>query len=141
MHLDLGSLKDAVNALSEAVRKSEDPSFMGQFDVTVRNLIRSGVIQHFEFTYELCWKFIQRWLAVNAPQGESGLPRSRRDLFRMASRHGLIGEPTPWFEAGDARNITSHTYDWKKADIVYGAAVRFLPEASDLLARLEQHND
>jgi len=113
---------------------------MAGLDETVQRLVRAGVIQHFEFTYELCWKFIQRWLTLNASGEDAAFPRTRKDLFRIAFRYALIRDPSAWFEFGDARNITAHTYSLKKADKVYAAAVKFLPEAQDLLSRLEQRN-
>ena len=63
--------------------------------------IRANVIQNFEFTYELCWKFIQRWLRENRFLEEASLPRTRKDLFRMAARHGLIEHPERWFDYGE----------------------------------------
>lgn len=141
MPLDLESLRKAVAALTAVQGKSEDPAFMGALDEVTQTAIRSGVIQHFEFTYELCWKFVQRWVNLNVPGEGGGLPRSRKDLFRLAARHGLIDDRIAWFGFGDARNQTSHTYDVSKALEVYEAAVRFLPEARSLLLRLEQRSD
>ncbi len=62
MPLDLGNLRDATNAMSQVVSVSEDPVFMNAESGAVRNAIRAGVIQHFEFTYELCCNLMRRWL-------------------------------------------------------------------------------
>jgi len=83
--LDLSSLKKAVSALAEVLAKSDDAGFMDGLDYVARNAIKAGVIQHFEFTYELCWKFIKRWLEMNiSPSAADGV--TRRELFRLGQR-------------------------------------------------------
>jgi hypothetical protein len=54
--LELSRLQKAVSALASVLAKSDDAEFMNHPDEVARNAIRAGVIQHFEFTYELCWK-------------------------------------------------------------------------------------
>ena len=54
MPLELDSLKKAVAALNAVLGKSDDAEFMRGLDEIVQNAIKSGAIQHFEFTYELC---------------------------------------------------------------------------------------
>ncbi|MCL4556459.1 MAG: nucleotidyltransferase substrate binding protein, partial [Gammaproteobacteria bacterium] len=64
-----------------------------------------------------------------------------KDLFRLAAQHNLIDDPLPWFSFGDARNLTSHTYDEVTAQQVFAAAQDFLPYAENLLERLSYAND
>ena len=141
MSLDLTSLAKAVDALEAAVKVAGDAAFMSKLSREQSDTIRSGVVQSFEFTYELCWKFIQRWLKENQSLEEAALPRTRKDLFRMAARHGLLEDAEPWFEYGDARNMTSHTYDRDKARTVAEVAGRFASDARALLTRLESMHD
>ena len=141
MALDLSSLKEAVASLEKTLRAACSAEKMAVLDKDQREAIKAGVIQNFEFTYEVCWKFIQRWLKENRSTAEATDPRTRKDLFRMAARDGLIRDPLVWFEYGDAHNLTSHAYNRAKADIVFQAAVRFLPDAKYLLERLESRND
>jgi len=103
--------------------------------------IRAGVIQNFEVAYEQCWKMIQRWLKENRSPVEAENPRTRKDLFRFAARNNLIVDPVSWFTYGEARNMTSHTYDEKKALSVYKTAGQFLCDAQYLLRQLESMND
>ena len=138
-HLDLSSLQKAVGALGKTIGVAKDAAFMKKLDTVQRNAIRAGVIQHFEVAYELSWKFMQRWLRLNKTPGIVD-PLTRKDLFRLAAKSGLIDHPTAWFEFGEARNITSHGYDQKKAALVYKTALKFLGESKALLQILESRN-
>ena len=140
MALDLSSLREAVSALGAVAAKSSDTAFMQGLDDVARNAIRSGVIQHFEFTYELSWKFIKRWLETNvSATAVDGI--TRRELFRMAAENKLIVDVDQWMRHHDARNVTSHTYSAKIAERVYLAALAFVRDAQRLLEALEARND
>ncbi|MCS7091575.1 MAG: nucleotidyltransferase substrate binding protein [Verrucomicrobiota bacterium] len=140
MPLELDSLQRAVAALKQVLAKSEDTQFMNSLDEVARNAIKSGVIQHFEFTYELCWKFMKRWIEMNvSPSLAEGV--SRRELFRLAAEHRLIADVDKWMHYHFARNETSHTYDPATAERVYSAALDFAHDAEHLLKALEARND
>ena len=66
MALELESLQGAIRSLESAigvVRQKQDPG--SGTSAAELEVIRAGVIQSFEFTYELCWKFMKRWLEDN----------------------------------------------------------------------------
>ncbi len=139
MALDLNSLQWAVDALQRSILAAERG--MKSADEDLKETIRAGVIQHFEVAYEQCWKFIQRWVRENVSAEEAEFPRSRKQLFRIAARYGLVSDPLPWFEFGEARNLTAHTYDLSKAEAGFLIAQRFLPYAQEVLERLRKAND
>ena len=140
MALELGSLQKAVSALAGVLAKSDDREFMSRQDEVTRNAIRSGVILHFEFTYELCWKFIKRWLETNvSATAIDGV--TRRELFRWAAENRLIDDVEQWMRYHEARSLTSHTYQSEIAERVYATAHDFAPDAARLLAALEKRND
>ena len=119
--------------------KSEDARFMAAQDEITREAIRSGVIQHFEFTYELSWKFLRRRLEQDIGRTSvDGI--SRRDLFRIAAENRLIEDVEDWFNYHLARNETSHTYDPAIAARVYATSLNFARDAALLLATLEARN-
>lgn len=139
MALDLSSLKKGIAALEYAVGEADNEEFMARLTRPQQELIRAGVIQHFEFTYELCWKFIRRWLAENVGRVYvDGI--ARRELFRLAAEHRLIDDVEAWWEYHRARNLTSHIYDEDVAEEVFATAVQFLPQAQEFLATLEIRN-
>ena len=140
MKLDLSSLHKAVESLEKALRVADDGVFMSQLNDEQKQTVRAGVIQNFEFTYELCWKFMQRWLQVNLGSAYvAGV--SRRQLFRLSAEHRLIGDVDRWMVYHDARNETAHTYDENTAEDVFETAQKFLADARGLLEALEARND
>ena len=140
MALELSSLQKAVSALAGVLAKSDDTEFMSQLDEVTRNAIRAGVIQHFEFTYELCWKFVKRWLEMNiSPTAADGV--TRRELFRLGAENRLIDDVEQWMRYHEARNLTSHIYQPEIAERVYNTAQDFTRDAERLLAALEARND
>ena len=140
MTLELDSLRKSVSALHAVLGRSDDSEFMQGLDDVAQNAIKSGVIQHFEFTYELSWKFMKRWLEMNiSPTCVDGV--TRRELFRRAAENLLIDDVEQWMRYHDARNQTSHTYDPQFAQFVYVAAHGFAQDATKLLDALEARND
>ena len=139
MALDLTALQSAVEALENAAevlqKKQTEPDVpAGELEV-----IRAGVIQSFEFTYELCWKFMKRWLEENyGAVYVDGVPR--RELFRLAAENLLLTDVDRWMDFHRARNRTSHIYDRTVAETVLQEALAFLPAARDFRRRLEERN-
>lgn len=138
--LDLNALNQAVTSLQQALQDSQDPAFTASLTPSQRRLIIAGVIQNFEFSYELCYKMLKRQLEQDAAVPADIDQLSFKDLIRTAFEAGLLAEPELWFEFRRQRNITSHTYDQLKAQSVYQTAMIFLPQAQAVLAKLEQRN-
>ncbi len=119
-------LSEAIDSLQRAIAQPKD------------EFIRDSVIQRFEYTYELSWKLLKRYL-----EDAEGVVQvdhlSRKDLFRLAAEKGILDDPQAWFEFHIARNETSHTYNESKAEAVYQVALRFLSPARALLEELKKH--
>ena len=139
MSLQLDSLKKAIDSLQRSVKITE--AEMQNLHPDLQETVRSGVIQNFEVAYEQSWKMIQRWIKENQSPEEAENPRTRKDLFRLAARLGLIEDPLPWFQYGESRNLTAHTYDQDKAEEAFRVATVFLSDAIWLLRQLEKLND
>lgn len=141
MSLDFSNLEKVVSLMRAIYLKAEDKLFMSSLDDVTQNAIRAGVIQHFEMVYELSCKFMQRWIKLNLSVEEANYPRTRKELFRLAAKAGLIEEPSRWFIYGDARNMTSHTYNQETADEVYQSAYGLINDATYLLTQLKINHD
>ncbi len=139
MALDLSSIQKAVNSLERSI-KVASAMIEGEVDTDLEEVLRAGVIQKFEFTYELCWKFMKRWLEENFGNHiVDGI--TMKELFRIAAENKLITNVNAWFNYQRKRNITSHTYDANTADDVYNVVLQFLNDAKEFLNRLEKKND
>ena len=98
-------------------------------------LERDGVIQRFEYTFELCWKSIRKTLLFLGRTEVSGSPKP---LFRDALEEHLIHEIEPWFVYLEARNATAHIYNRDQAEKVFNAIRGFAVHAEVLLKALQQ---
>ena len=135
--MDFTKLHRAIEALETALRCSQMPNLTA-VDKELPKVVRAAVIQHFEFTFELSWKMLERLLGEKL--GSSTVKHmSHKTLFRVAAERLLLDDPQRWFAYLDARNKTSHTYNEPVAEDVYEKASAFLGDAKKLLATLEQH--
>ena len=133
--LNLTSLKKAYGAygrMKGAVDRVEQKAEAELYDYELET-VRAGLIQHFEFSYELCWKFMERYLHYAGID----VPVYRKDLFRKCISAGIISNFDTWVEFQDGRNETSHTYDEGSAEEVFQIAKKFYQEFGLLLDNLE----
>lgn len=70
-------------------------------------LEQQGVIQAFEYNYELAWNILKDFYEH---QGEQGIQGSR-DAIRTAFKRGLIADGDIWMKMIKSRSLTSHTYN------------------------------
>lgn len=100
----------AVIRLSEALDElAQNP------DSTV---VRDGVIQRFEFTFELAWKSLREYME---DQGVVTDAIFSKQVFKSAYAANMIDDEQLWVGMLNARNITSHVYDDAQAAQVVAA--------------------
>lgn len=126
--LDISSLRSAVQQLQNGIELAEAEP--------MKEIIRDGVIQRFEYCYELAQKMIKR--ALETQFDEKVDTMTWNDVLRTASERGLLMNIEQWFDYRTERNKTSHTYDSSVAVLVYASAKRFLVDAQHLLKALEK---
>lgn len=70
----------------------------------------AGLIQSFEFTFELAWKTLKDYME------EQGLPvQYPRDVIKQAFANQLIEDGAIWIQMLDKRNELTHTYNQEQA--------------------------
>jgi len=128
--LDISSLSKAYEAFSKVLSQS------GELEENYYEVYRAAIIQNFEFSFELCWKLMQRWLKKDDTHAVDRT-LNKKDIFRLAHAKGLIHDTEKWFEYLNARNRTSHTYDENIADAVFKVAQDFYYDFKDFLETME----
>jgi nucleotidyltransferase substrate binding protein (TIGR01987 family) len=131
MSLDITSLGNAVRRLREGLeRHKREPT---------DEQIRDGLIQRFEFTYELTHKMLKRYLKETAASPDEIDQMPFADLVRSGNAQGLLRDDWPaWRRFREMRARTSHTYDAKVASQVASAIPGFLEEAEHFYAELQR---
>ena len=131
MKLDTTSLGNAVQRLREGLARCEGEPADEQ--------IRDGLIQRFEFTYELSHKMLRRYLKEIAASPDEIEGLAFADLIRTGNAQGLLQDDWPtWRRFREMRARTSHTYDAKVASQVVSGIPAFLEEAEHLYAELQR---
>ncbi len=120
--IQLGELKRVITRLKEALSLPKD------------DIVRDSVIQRFEFTVELSWKALQRFLKA------SGVTEtlSPKNTFREGAKLGIVTDAEAWLRFVDARNLSSHTYKESLAEEVYASARAIPPYAEELVQSIER---
>ncbi len=118
----------SLRPLSDALKTLEDALIQHRDDLT-----RDGCIQRFEYTFELAWKTLKKYLEMNSNIREDNL----KNIFREAGKQGLIESVEQWFQFQVARNKTSHIYSHKVAAEVFEQTKQFAPTCRKLVQKLE----
>ena len=87
--------------------KQLEQAFVWMEERELNDLEKQGVIQTFEYNYELAWNVIKDFYQY---QGVTNIQGSR-DAFRLAFKRGLISEGDIWMDMIKKRRLASHTYN------------------------------
>lgn len=94
------------------------------------NLEQEGVVQRFEYTYELAWKTLKDYLEYN---GANIAEITARNVFKEAYSSKIIKNSEIFIDMMISRNLLSHTYDFNKfRDILIKVKKDYMPVLSDL---------
>lgn len=78
-------------------------------------LSRAGIVHAYEFTFELFWKFLQRYLENLEVLEEYG-PSA---VIRTAFQYGYIEDGQKYMDMLRDRNLITHTYKEETAKEIY----------------------
>jgi len=102
IRLSLEKLKNAIDKLKEGLNSAKN------------DLERDGVIQRFEFTFELLWKSAKLIL------DDKGIKTtSPKEVFKAIYKCGFFGDEKGLLEILSDRNIMSHTYNKNLAEKIF----------------------
>ncbi len=113
------SFKKALSRLTSVTNSDRAASDLSDLE-------KSGLIQWFEFSYELGWKVMQDLLVSKGYEFVKG----PNGTLQMALQDGLIADQDGWREMAKARTLAVHTYDEDEANEI---VERIYSEFSGLL--------
>ena len=73
---------------------------------SLSDLEKEGMIQRFEYTFELAWKTLKDYLASQAV--EASFPR---EVIKQGFHYDLIDNGEIWMDMLTKRNVLAHTYN------------------------------
>ena len=98
----LGKLENASNKLKEGSDKAKD------------ELEKDGVIQRFEFTFELFWKTLKIFLR------DSGIEaRTPKESLKEAFKIGWLKQEDIFLDMLEDRNKAAHIYDKETSEAIF----------------------
>lgn len=102
-------LEYALKTFQNAYDRLEEAS-----EIVVDELDKDGVIQRFEFTFELLWKTLKIFL------GEEGIIcRTPKECLQEAFRIGWIEDAEVFLDMLEDRNKASHLYDKATSEEIF----------------------
>jgi nucleotidyltransferase substrate binding protein (TIGR01987 family) len=99
------NFQQALQSLDEALQQE-----------TFSDLEKSGVIQRFEYTYELAWQTLQDFLAHQGYQVKGPKP-----VIQQALRDAVIQDWRGWHDMHEDRQATVHTYNQNQSETIFEA--------------------
>ena len=123
----LTNFERALRLLREAM--AEGPEALNQLE-------KEGVIQRFEYCFELAWKTVKDYMEASGIVFDVVMPRQ---VIKEAFAAKVLNDGATWIAMLDHRNLLSHTYN----PVVFEQAVaaihqRYLPQLEQLHTFLQQ---
>lgn len=99
----------ALNKLQNAVEKLKEG-----IKIAKSELEKDGVIQRFEFAFELLWKTAKLILE------DTGIKaNSPKEIFKIMYKNGMVKDEKTLLEMLEDRNKMSHTYNKKLSEQIF----------------------
>lgn len=122
------NFKKALTQLNEAEELSQQRP--------LSRLENQGLIQAFEFTFELAWNTLRDFLIAQGLQGLFGSKDTAREAFKLQ----LITDDEGWAMMLHDRNRSSHTYNQATAEEIVGHVhARYVELFRQLSTTLDGH--
>ena len=102
----------------------------------LNDLEKEGVIQRFEYTFELSWNTLKDRLEHDGIIMDSVTPRN---VIRTAAATGWIADGQTWINMLEDRISTSHRYDMELLEsVLFNIQDKYLPILDALQQRLSR---
>jgi nucleotidyltransferase substrate binding protein (TIGR01987 family) len=81
------------------------------------DLEKEGLIQRFEYTFELAWKTMKDYL-----ESQNVVANYPREVIKESFYYGLLENGDVWMEMLEKRNLLAHTYN----EIFFNTAIEII---------------
>lgn len=82
------------------------------------DLEKEGLVQRFEYTFELSWKTLKDYLAGNGVDA-----KFPREVVKQAFHYDIIENGDIWMDMLEKRNLIAHTYNEENFKLAVSAIV------------------
>jgi len=121
--------KQRFENFSKAFQRLDEAAAMN----SLSQLEKEGMIQRFEYTFELAWKTLKDYL-----ESRGIIEKFPRDIIKTAFSNELIEAGNCWMKMLDSRNKLSHCYDEKEFEkIILLIQKEFTPAVRQLYEYLQ----
>jgi nucleotidyltransferase substrate binding protein (TIGR01987 family) len=103
--LSLANCEKALEKLTQFLKLAE---------AVPNEAVQAGVIQAFEFTFEVFWKIFQK-----LGQAEGAVVAGPKSALSYAFQAELIENEVPWLDLLNDRNLTTHVYHEQLAQEIF----------------------
>jgi len=124
------AFSESLNAFETALKRLSEV-----LDEPKSTITQDAAIKRFEFTFELLWKSLQRFLRI---QGITC--NSPKNCFKEAFLFGLVKDDPLWLRMIDDRNLTVHTYNEAVAIEIYQHLKDYMPLFNQILQSLKSQS-
>jgi nucleotidyltransferase substrate binding protein (TIGR01987 family) len=100
------------------------------------DLEKEGVVQRFEYTFELAWKTLKDYLLYSGVAFDQITPRS---VIKQAFAAKIIKDGQTWMDVLEQRNLMSHTYNSEIFEAVFNSiSERYLDALTQVITWLRK---
>ena len=100
------------------------------------DLEKEGVVQRFEYTFELAWKTLKDYLVYSGVVFDQITPRR---IIKEAFAARIIEDGQTWIDMLEQRNLMSHTYDKETLDgVIRNITQRYFAAVGQVFIWLKQ---
>lgn len=138
--MDINQLECAILRLGEMLGEYEK---MDGLDRLLQEAVKESLIQRFEYTCEVSWKAVKRYLTEYQGYQDAMGPKP---VIRLGGQFGIL-DADKWMEFHAARSATSHDYSEDKAKVTaeiiqnfYGEAVKLCEILKNRIYESKQEN-
>lgn len=110
MKLDLSPLKKAISQRENSLVYCE--SDLAEQDTNLALQLRAGAIQAFEFTYELCWTMLKRYLKITESNASD---LDRLSLLKTSLEESILPYRVDLIDLCSIDNIFKEVIDKEKS--------------------------